>query len=347
MADTLSQEEIDALREAVKTGTAFEGSDEQKQGTEPEQIKIVSYDFRKPQILSPDQLHSVQIMHETFGKALQTNLFSLLKSSVEIKLVAVDQISYGEFVLSLSNPTYLINLATKPNIGNIGLEINASVVLAMLEILLGSGNANASKGRDLTYLERSIFRNVSESILADLNSSWSNVAEISMEIADEESNPEYLQLTTAETPCLCIAFDVHIGATTGLLNFCYPFVVIQSAVARGEASGGKKKKAAGVGGDEGEMILKALDVVPLNVRAAVGSTIISAQELGWLKVGDVVCLEQRIDNPISIYVGENRAFTAEIGKYQGKVAVGLVNACGMSNAPGISEKKAINGSISK
>lgn len=345
MAETLSQEEIDALREAVKTGEAFEGTEQPK--SDSEQVKVVAYDFHKPQILSADQLHSIQMTHEALGKTLQTNLFSMLKSAVEVKLVAVDQISYGEFVLSLSNPTYMGTLSTKPNIGNIAIEINSPIVVAMLDILLGGGSANAAKARELTFLERRIFRNVADSIIADTNTAWSNIADVSLEITDEESNPEYLQLVTPEAPCLCIAFDVHIGATTGLLNFCYPFVVIQSAVARGETVLGKKRTAAGIESGEGDMMLKAMEVVPLNVCAVVGSTVISARDLGLLKVGDVICLEQRIEHPVDIYVGENQAFTAEIGKHYGKVAVGLVKTYGMQGAGSNQEKKANNVAILK
>lgn len=339
MADTLSQEEIDALREAVKTGEAFEGAEQPKSDTE--QVKVVAYDFLKPQIMSADQLHSLQMMHEALSKTLQTSLFSMLKSAIEIKLVAVDQISYGEFVLSLSNPTYLGTLSTKPNIGNIAIEINSPVVVAMLEILLGGGGSTtAAKPRDLTYLEKRIFRNVADTIITDANSAWKNIADISMEITEEESNPEYLQLVTPETPCMCISFDVHIGATTGLLNICYPFVVIQSAVARGETESGKKRTAAGVESGEGDMMLKAMEVVPLHLEVVVGSTVISARDLGLLKVGDVVCLDQRVENPVDIYVGENQAFAGEIGKYHGKVAVGFVKTYGMQVAGRINEKKA-------
>lgn len=340
MADTLSQEEIDALREAVKTGEAFAGGEQPAKTSDPEQIKVVAYDFHKPQILSADQLHQIQMMHESLGKTLQTNLFSILKSALEIKLVAVDQISYGEFVLSLSNPTYIGTLCTKPNIGNMAIEINAPVVLAVLDILLGGAGSAVAKPRELTFLERRIFRNVADAIINDTNAAWANMADISMEIVEEESNPEYLQLATPETPCLCITFDVHIGGTTGLLNLCYPFVVIQSAVARGDSTPGKKRKGAGgIEIGEGDGMLKAMEVVPLDMRAVVGSTVISARDLGMLKTGDVICLDQRIDNPVDIYVGENRAFTAEIGKYHGKVAIGLVRTYGMPIAPSTPEKK--------
>ena len=133
MVDTLSQEEVDALRAAVKSGEVLDKEAAPEAGGD--QVKVASYDFRKPHLVSSDQMHSLQMLHESLGRDLQSTLFANLKTSVEIKLVAMDQVTYSEFVLSVANPTYLALLSTQPDSGNAALELSLSLAMTILDIL--------------------------------------------------------------------------------------------------------------------------------------------------------------------------------------------------------------------
>jgi len=323
MAETLSQEEIDALREAVASGDTI---DEDGGGAgRPDQVKVTSYDFRKPRIVSGEQRSVLRMIHESLAKDLQSRLVTGLKVPIEVKLVAMDEISYSEYVLSLTNPTYLALLSTTPESGECGLEISTAVVSTVLDVLLGGEGVAPDGAVELTPLEVGIFRNVADVFLDELKAAWVGTSEVAFEVLSEESNPEYAQMTTPEAPCLTITFDVHVAESEGVLTLCYPFDVVQSLFAR-SAARVRSGQADGARATSREM-LRAMENVPLDVHAVVGSGRISAQGLGRLKAGDVLCLDRRYDEPLDLYVGTNLAYSVRAAQKHGNVVVDLTGMC--------------------
>jgi len=170
MDKTLTQEEVDALLQAMKTGEVK--PEDELPTTVAEEVKVVAYNFRKPRLVSGDQLHGFQVIHDLFAKGLQTGLFVSLKKSVDIKLVAIDQFTYGEFILSLFRPTYLAVMSTTPSIGEIVVEMNLSIVLAMIDILLGGDGTSVQEPRELTAIEQTISTDITDVVRAELKSAW-------------------------------------------------------------------------------------------------------------------------------------------------------------------------------
>jgi flagellar motor switch protein FliM len=70
-------------------------------------------------------------------------------------------------------------------------------------------------------------------------------------------------------------------------------------------------------------MLKAISIIPLEMRAEIGRSTILASQLGQLKIGDVVCLNRRVDSDIDVFIGERCCYRAELGARRGKVAVKL------------------------
>lgn len=317
MSEQLTQSEIDALRAAVKSGTAIDEA--AAPSTATAQVKVIAYDFRKPHLIASDQHHALQVLHESLGKQFQATLLASVKAGVEVKLVAVDQISYGEFTLLLANPTYMATLATKPKIGTVVLQMDIPVVMAISDILLGGTGRIAPEVRELTALEIRIFSSITNSLLKEISTAWVTMIEVSFEVASQESNPQFLQVATPETVCLNMTYDIRIGEVTGILNLCYPFDVIQAVFAAAEKRAGKRA----VGGTDDDAMLRAMLDVPLAIHVVIGGGPIPAQELARLEPGDLLCLNRRIDSPLEVYLGENPIFLGIPGKHKGKAAVVL------------------------
>ena len=101
MAEILSQEEIDALLSAVSFGEEVQV---QTESTRAERI-INTYDFRHPARVSKDQLRTLQNLHDNFARLMSATFSTLQRTIIEINLVSVDQITYSEFIMSLSTPS--------------------------------------------------------------------------------------------------------------------------------------------------------------------------------------------------------------------------------------------------
>ena len=64
MADVLSQNEIDELLSAISTGVVSAENIKQEQ----KQKKIKLYDFKRPDKFSKDQIRTLYMLHENFGR---------------------------------------------------------------------------------------------------------------------------------------------------------------------------------------------------------------------------------------------------------------------------------------
>src|SRR6188768_3297829 len=145
MSDILSQEEVDALLNAVSTGSLVPetGSDKSSPmdgGVATEEAKeksVILYDFRRPDRVSKDQMRTLQNLHDGYARLLSTTLSSYLRTLVEIDIVSVDQLTYSEFMMSISNPSCIYVFQMEPLEGAAIFEVNPSLVFFIVDRLFG------------------------------------------------------------------------------------------------------------------------------------------------------------------------------------------------------------------
>src|SRR6185503_7280077 len=107
-----------------------------------------------------------------FGAALS----GLLRSIVEVKLTSVDQLTYGEFVFSLENPTCFNLLRADPLEGNLILDINPSILYPIIDRLLGGGrDTGPISRRPLTEIELRLVSRITGLFLKELQHAWEGV----------------------------------------------------------------------------------------------------------------------------------------------------------------------------
>ena len=135
MADILSQEEIDALLEVVDDGGAEPETFEKPATIHQRQITL--YDFKRPNRVSKEQLRAFRGIHDKMARSLSSQISAIMRSIVEIQLHSVDQMTYGEFLMSLPSPTSFNVFSMKPLDGTGVLEINPSIAFPMIDRLLG------------------------------------------------------------------------------------------------------------------------------------------------------------------------------------------------------------------
>jgi len=95
-----------------------------------------SYDFRRPDKLSKDQMRSLQMLHENFAGYFVTSLSAYLRAQVQVSLVSVEQVPYDEYIKTVSES--LLNILTVDALaGQSILEVDFAILFSMLDRLLG------------------------------------------------------------------------------------------------------------------------------------------------------------------------------------------------------------------
>lgn len=319
MAETLTQAEIDALRDAVRSGRVEDVANETRAEQPAAEIKVVSYDFRKPQLLSAEHLQSMQSLHLSFAKNIQGLLFSMFKISGETTLSALDQVSYGEFMLALESPTYLLGVSID-QAGPIGLEVAPPTGQILLDMLLGGdGIASAAEPpREFSALEMDIMRAWIDRGFEELVQAWEPVQQISFSVIAQGIEPDQVQVVPLDTPCLCAVMKLRLNEAEGRIQICYPFSTLQAIFQRADSHSDAPE---GQRAELRKQALAAMDFVPIKTDIELGKAQVSAQDIESLGVGDIIKLGSRAGDPLVLNVGGRGVGHASVGVYRGRLAV--------------------------
>src|SRR5690606_3816665 len=96
--DRLSQNEIDLLFNAPPAAGAVAAVEE------PQRERLQTYDFRQPRRISKERLRTLEAIYGLLAKSLEHWLTGRMREAVELELQGIEQLTFGEFVLSLPTP---------------------------------------------------------------------------------------------------------------------------------------------------------------------------------------------------------------------------------------------------
>lgn len=314
--DVLSQEEIDALLKGIATGEI--DAEEAKS----EARNIYSYDFKRPNKFSKDQLRTLQLLHEACARQLGNTLSSILRTRVDISVQSTEQTTYEEFIRSVPAPTFLTLIKMESLEGTGLLEMNLPIAFGMVDRLLGGPGIGEPPSRELTDIETSLLEDIVKRILFHLKEAWSAVTEVQFTIERMESRPQFAQIVFPTDIVLNVCIEISIGSYDGFMNLCFPYVFLEPIAENFSTEQWFAKKAAKqlTAGQE-ERVKAQLEKTTIPIKVKLGSSSITVREFNSLVVGDVVKLDQSVKSPVSIFVGEKMLYTAVPGTHGKSMAV--------------------------
>ncbi len=320
--DVLSQSEIDALLSALSTGEMT--ADDIKKEEESKKVKV--YDFKRALRFSKDQIRSLTRIHENFARLLTTYFSAQLRTYVQITVASVDQIPFEEFIRSIPNMTLINVFEVPPLDGNILMEINPNIAYSMLDRLLGGTGASHSNVDNLTEIETKIMTNLYERSFDNLREAWANIADIDPVLTELEVNPQFLQMISPNETVVVISFNSIIGETSGMINICIPHVVLEPIVPNLSVRYWMQSNKKEVSKEQTEIIEKRVRQSDLEVVAELGNADISIEDFLSLQYGDVIQLDQKINQPLNLKVGGIPKFNVQPGKLKNRMAVQVIES---------------------
>jgi len=310
MADILSQEEIDALLDVVDD-EGDEVLEETEEALYP-QRQITLYDFKRPNRVSKEQLRAFRGIHDKMARSLSSQISAIMRSIVEIQLHSVDQMTYGEFLMSLPNPTSFNVFSMKPLEGNGVLEINPSIAFPMLDRLLGGKGEPFESNREFSDIELSLFETILRVMMSTQKEAWGPVTDVFPTIESKESSPNVVQIVAQNEIVVMVVMEIIIGHSSGMMNLCYPVIALEPVLPKlasrdlmlNETSSKKSRNK------ELQVLLGGAHV---NIEATLSHTEMSVDELLNLNEGDIVRLDTPANDVVTLSVDGKVRFRGEIG----------------------------------
>ncbi len=299
MERTLSQEEIDAVF------TASRSRDENDQNIEPP-----SYNFGRSDRIPKPQLKAIQGLHENFARDLTIAFSAYLRDYVVINVISVEQITFAEFLESLTSPTALVGLRVQPFSEASVLEVGPAVYSPVVEVLMGGHASRAAKiKRKLTEIEQSILDGLIRLVLNNLKVAWRPVHELEFVIEAQETDPQVFRVLAPNDGVVAVAIEVRIGENVGMMNIAMNSLTIARLRERFDHNKSYKKLA---GEEEQGARLRLFSRALLDVEALLRGSPLPMRDFLKVSVGDVLMLDVPVSYPVDLLLNRVVKFRGQV-----------------------------------
>lgn len=316
MADQLSQAEIDSLISAIQSGQA-----EVSAGRPAGPVAVRSYDFRRPDRFSQDQIRTISMLHGIFARLMGMALSVHLRFTVAVSVRSVDQMPYEDFIKSLAPPTVMVLLELPPLEGKAILQIEGPLAILMVDRLLGGVGVLSQAARPLTEVDRVLVERVVDKMLPGLAEAWRSILELNPARVGMETNPQFAQIAAPGDIVLLVGLDVQTPQGTSTIHLCLPYLQLQPILNRLSAT---SLFRTAVHASHGDALRSTLEDISVEIHVELGRVRVSLGDLLGLMPNDVLKLDRPLDAPLDVLVGREPVFRGRPGQIRRKMAVEIL-----------------------
>jgi len=326
MADVLDQTEVDALLAAVEAGNVSQDQGAAYARSEAErQRDVQTYDFKRPERVSKDQMRAIESIHEGFARNFGASLSGFLRTIVEVRVATAEQLTYSEFIHSLPNPTNFNLLTAEPLEGQMCLEVSPLIIYPIIDRLLGgSSNETFVPQRPLTMIELRLVKRIIDRALENLTEVWCNLIDVHFELAEVENNPHLVQIVAPNEVVVVIGFELKMGQRSGTMSFCIPFNVIEPVMGKLATQGWLAYKRRAAAESKEEELSHHLENTQVQATAILAETTITVQELLSLQPGDIIQTGKPANSDLLLRIAGRPKLACSLGRYKDHRAVKIL-----------------------
>ena len=314
----LSQDEVNALLRGI-----VEGDIETQKPDAPEEPgkKTREYNLASQERVIRGRMPTLEIVNERFARFFQVTLSSTLRKTVEFSPVSTEMIKFGEFIKKVALPSNINILRLEPMKRNFLLIIDARMVYLLVDHLFGGVGRGHVKveGRDFSPIENRITRNILNQAIGDFEKAWAPVHHIGITYIRSEINPQFSAIVSPTEMVISLTYRLDIDGQGRPVYICIPYSTIEPI---------KEKLYTGFQSDQFEVdhrwilrLRQRLDSVPVRVVAELGTAQARLSDVLTWKPGDILHLDQYVDDPISLSVEKAVRFKGRPGVYRSSRAV--------------------------
>jgi flagellar motor switch protein FliM len=285
MSEVLSDDQIAALVEAAREGQVPVKTAEPVTRTR----RVRQVDFTRPTKFTQDQQRRLRRGHEAFARAASTQLSAELRTPVELEVINVDQQTWTSALGEIPAQS-LFGVLEIGTSSRLLLSLEHSATMHMIERLLGATIAAGTIERELTEIERALARRIFGTFTVQLSRAWEELLGTTLALVAVESQQSNIQLAPSSEPTLAITMELQLGGLSSTITLLVPHRSIEQILEQVSSGGYGETVDADADAQAEQLVQAALRQVSVEVRAEVGSTDLTIDEVLALAPGDVIKL---------------------------------------------------------
>jgi flagellar motor switch protein FliM len=321
LSNVLSQNEIDELLSVLASGqdkVLEEAHEEENKDVKP-------YDFRSANKFSKDQMRTLHFIYDNFASRLSTYLSGTLRVACEAEVLSIEEQSYSELSNSMPFPVILAIMSMPPLQGSVLFEITPVIAYEIVSRLLGGAGQSENMDKPFTEIETSIMERIIRKMLSIMDEAWERINKVRTSLERIETSPQYVQIVSANEPIAIITMNVTIGEVSDIINLCIPHVAVQPIAQSLVMKTWYADKDSDQAAEEKKDHEAKLSGIYLTLQALFNSTNASVGDILGTQEGDVIQLDRRISEPVTVKVEHIPKFRGSVGVQGMNYAVQIVD----------------------
>ena len=259
-----------------------------------------SYDFRRPARLSREDAHLLKVVMQTFGRQATTVLTTGLRAVSLLTLDQLEEMTYDEYLTGMSDGSVCAVLTMEPLQGKALLSIEQFTLLTMIDHLLGGNGGTSQPDRALTDIEQTLVRHLFGRVLRELAYAMESIHDSTRpKLLALENNAQFVQAAAATDPVVVARMQLGVGEQTTTVDLCFPYVMLapalEAATRKADRSEVLQQRTAAAA-----QTSRRLNDVEVDVSVRFDGFRLRSSEIGRLDVGDVLNLQHRTTQPLSV-----------------------------------------------
>lgn len=304
-------------------------------------MSIMPFDFRRPEKMSKEYGQSLRMLQTTFARQLSGSLSTLLRSVVQVELHELTEMSYEDYLATLSSDSLMAVCGAPPLDGKLLFVVDPELSLVLVDRLMGGQGDTPTQVRGMTEIELVLVQQVIRRVLACMKEAWASVIEVAPVIDQLETSPHFVQLVPGSDAVVAVTFAVSLRTSRSFLRLCLPYHLLKPLMPRLHEQlwffdHGKPAEGA----NTSPAVERHLLATPVTIKVELGEAVLTVAELLDLQVGDCVVLDRRENEDISVLVAGERQLRGHLGVVGQQYAVAITRwETAVASTPGVASSK--------
>ncbi len=323
MAETLTQEQIDALLSSAMSGEVVESSKE---------ADVKEYDFRAPKKFTKERIKILDSIFDNYARLLSSYLTGLLRLYCKVSLASIEEQRYFEFNNALPDYVMMGTLDLGIHDDDIGtvtsiVQLSNSLTYILIDRLLGGRGEYKDADRDFTEIEVSIIDKIINNMAALMREPWEPYVEVNPSVVNIETNSRVYSAVDYDDTMILVALEATVSDTKTIITICLPALsldeLMQKYVSKSVRS--TRRFDAAREQERRDNIMRALNDTSLNIVAELGKTSLDVVDVLNLQIDDIIPLDLSIESNVKLKIGNRVWFDGKLGSYNQNKAVKIEN----------------------
>lgn len=326
MAQVLSQDEVDALLNAVNDGDdALDEGAALEGGVDELDENIQPYDLTNQDRVIRGRMPILEIIYERFIRTFRVSLSNSLRKISTISMISTDLLKFGEFVNTLPIPSCMCIMRFNELRGPALLVFESKLAYAIIDSYFGGTDRPFTKieGKEFTMIELSFMKKVMDMAISDLEEAWAPVHRIDAQYLRTEINPQFVGVVPPSDVVIATTLEVEFESASGTIMIVVPYSTIEPI----------KQKLSSSFQTDNDMadsiwttaMNEHLKKTQASVSVRLGQAQMTVGDLITLKEGDIIPLNQEASGEVDLLIEGVEKMKCLIGVHKGNRAVQITD----------------------